>query len=90
MSGIGSSPPQGSGQAVRTVSNGGSSGNKSSALSVMMEKGRDIVGREVDVASWNLKKGQNWSEVRMVVRDGRERIPAVKPKTSNKYVSICS
>lgn len=38
------------------MSSGGSAGPGSSALSVMMEKGREIVGREVDAASWNLKR----------------------------------
>ncbi|EIM81795.1 uncharacterized protein STEHIDRAFT_161154 [Stereum hirsutum FP-91666 SS1] len=57
MSGAGASP-QATGQAGRTVSSGGSAGPNSSALSVMMEKGREIAGREVDVASWNLKRGR--------------------------------
>lgn len=83
MSGAGASP-QPTGQAGRTVSSGGSAGPNSSALSVMMEKGREIAGREVDVASWNLKRGENWPEVRKVVRDAQGE---VKPIALNNWLA---
>lgn len=88
MSGAGASPPQTIGQAGRTVSGGGRAINGSSALSVMMAKEREIMGRETDVASWNLKKGENWSEVRRVMKDTREDGITSKPKASNKYVLV--
>ena len=55
---------------------------------MMMEKGRDIIGKEaeVDVASWNLKKGVDWPEVRKIVDDGVDDRFLQKPRATTKYV----
>ena len=46
-----------------------SSGGRPSGLSQMMNAPAELVGRDSTVASWNLRRGQDWGEIRHVFRE---------------------
>ncbi|KAJ8481384.1 hypothetical protein ONZ51_g6042 [Trametes cubensis] len=51
----------------------GVSPRKVSALTQMMERGTDIVGKESVVGTWTLARGRDWPEVKQVVKPAKLR-----------------
>ena len=61
---MGASPPS-------TNSGLGVSPRKVSALTQMMERGTDIVGKESVVGTWTLARGRDWPEVKQVMKPAK-------------------
>ncbi|KDQ51941.1 hypothetical protein JAAARDRAFT_40559 [Jaapia argillacea MUCL 33604] len=51
-----------------------------SGLSKMMEKPLDLVGRDSVVATWSLRRGRGWPDVRTVIKSREAFIAPVRPR----------
>ncbi|KAH9949200.1 hypothetical protein B0H21DRAFT_840758, partial [Amylocystis lapponica] len=59
----------------------GNSPHNVSGLTQMMEKPAELVARESQVGTWNLRRGKNWPEVRQVLGGCARSKPQRPPKT---------
>ena len=66
---------------LRNMGNSPPSPRAASALTQMMERSTEVVGRESVVGTWSLARGRDWPEVRQSLRPGRAGTGTVKKFT---------